>query len=1350
MPESENVSPPPSGRTPKRWKKLLVRGLLTAGALALLFHRPLLVWTLHTVAVQVARHENVELSLEIEGSVLTGLTLKNVHGKAEEDDGEKSPIRSIEIEYARFDYSLPRLLTRGVTEFLSSYELRNATLEIEPPPPKGLKRRQKLTNLLRDILQQPALFSNRVDIENFNITAHLPQGPLVLKGLNVQLAPDTPGSINVGEVSIPLIASWRNLHAEATYTGRRLIVGSFQLGEEIRVTRVELDGSRRAEGSNTLLANGNLFGGETEIFIQQQRRGRGNNAKLTASLKGLSLDALRDFLPGKPGMSGTVTDVDIDLVGTPDLPSSWKGIARLQADSGSFEKIRFDKGQVQLALEGGTARLSETFLATADNRLAFEFERNLPDSMDTLRREGVEVAFSLDAPDLDKISPGFASGSATARGKLHLSEGEFTATLDSSTPGLWFALPAIPADREDPLKITLGQGEARLSANLARLKRPTGTPWFDGLSVTASASLAPASTKEGAPSAALTTGEIALDAASATLRLEKGELIVDSAEFRRGENKARFEGRYRLPATRSETDWDRVDFDARFDIQAPSLALLNAASANALGGTLSAAGEFHRSRGETRGQGKIEARDLVFREFSAKRLSAEIPVEGNTARVNRFELDLNGVDKLAGEGSLELRPPFAYDARLAGSVNDLAAFQPLVKTPVGGSLQIDWHGTGRLKTLLHTGDGRVAVQKGRFGDMTGVEAEIAGVYSPESIDFKTFHLRSEQGSARAQIQLAEQRLQVRELRLELGKKGSITGQFALPLDLRTADKPETILPETGELEGELVLQQIDLAKIFPDTNPEPSNPAKSAKPANKAKNTAPAPEPGLGLRGLVDVSLNAAGTVAAPELTLTVKGRDLQSRRVEKLQPAALDASLILKEARLVLKGEARIPAVSPLQFGGELPFDLRSVIREKGVAPSTPLKASVKLPPSSAAVFAKLTPSLRYVEGRLSLDASARGTLANPVFDGGLQLAFPAIRFQNADLPGINNLQGDLRFSGNQLAIRRFQGDAAGGPFNASGRVLLEKWNEPQLDLRIKSQGTLLVRNDSLIVRTDSDLKIAGPLNSAKVSGKIGINKSRFFRDVDILPIGLPGRPTPERVSSPKQVSIDVAPVRGWTFDIAIRTTEPFIVRSNLAQGQATADLKLGGTGLAPTLDGTARIENFVASLPFSRLQIDHGFVRFNASDSFNPTLDIHGSSRLRDYTINVHIYGTAAAPETVFSSEPPLAQEEVIALLATGATTREFTENNQVLAGRAGILLLQDLYHKAFKKKTPPPSASPDKDKPLLDRFHLDVGTVDPRTGRQQVGGRFELSRQFEVGAGLDLEGDVKVQLRYLLRFR
>ncbi len=190
--------------------------------------------------------------------------------------------------------------------------------------------------------------------------------------------------------------------------------------------------------------------------------------------------------------------------------------------------------------------------------------------------------------------------------------------------------------------------------------------------------------------------------------------------------------------------------------------------------------------------------------------------------------------------------------------------------------------------------------------------------------------------------------------------------------------------------------------------------------------------------------------------------------------------------------------------------------------------------------------------------------------------------------------------------------------------------------------------------------------------------------------------------------------------------------------------ELHLTGTGLRPQLQGVVRLQNVEATLPFSRLEIASGLLYFDPSDSFNPKIDLQGTSLIRDYTVHVYVYGTALAPEALFTSEPPLPQEEIISLLATGTTRQELIGNNSVLAGRAAMLLIQQLYRKTFKKGEPTKSNS------VFNRLQVDVGNVDPRTGQQMATARFKVNEQFVLVGDLGVGGDFRGMVKYLIRFK
>ncbi|HMG03982.1 MAG TPA: translocation/assembly module TamB domain-containing protein, partial [Chthoniobacterales bacterium] len=336
------------------------------------------------------------------------------------------------------------------------------------------------------------------------------------------------------------------------------------------------------------------------------------------------------------------------------------------------------------------------------------------------------------------------------------------------------------------------------------------------------------------------------------------------------------------------------------------------------------------------------------------------------------------------------------------------------------------------------------------------------------------------------------------------------------------------------------------------------------------------------------------------------------------------------------------------------------------------------------------------------------------------------------------------MTFAGDVLHFERFNGDLAGGPFTISGQVTFPKLTEPNLDFQLKAQSILVARNDSLTARADADVKVTGPLKNATVTGNVALTNSQFLKNIDLLPIGLPGRPAPQPPSDRPDFSVTEPPIRDWKFDVAIKTKDPFLIRGNLANGGAISDLHLTGTGLRPQLQGTVRLQNVEATLPFSRLEIAQGFLYFDPSDSFNPKIDLHGTSLIRDYTVHVYVYGTSLAPEAVFTSEPPLPQEEIISLLATGVTRGELVGNNNVLAGRAAMLLVQQLYRKVFKKGEPTKSNS------VFDKLQVDVGNVDPRTGQQTVTARLKVNEKFVLIGDLGVGGEFRGMVKYLIRFK
>ena len=1338
MSEPEAKPTPPKPRRRRKWLRRIGLGLLIILVTGILFHRLLLRQLLHRAAVQFARMANVELSLKVEGDFLTFIRLRDIEARP---IGE-SPVEALSVGMASAHYSFWRLLRQGPSHFLTSYHLHDATAVISPVKATQ-EQKTKLSNLLRNILEQPALFSDQIDIRNLNLTVHTPQGEILARQLDFTLDPVNEGRLRAKQIRVPPLIDWHDLDAPTSYLQRHLAISNLRLDPKINVSKVVLDSSRRDEGVNYLSFRGQLMGGEVGLFLWRRKTAQEDYLQFTAAINGLSLRELSDFLKLEAPLEGTLTHFWAQLSGTPDEPATWQADAAVELDGFRASGVEAGDLRAHLAIHNGTAWIYDTEVRTGENRLTLKGRHPLPDTPEAVFSDNVDLDFTIDAPDLARFRPGvITGGQATGQGTIHLKNRQIDAQMQNTLHHLGIATGKAP--------VSIGSGHASMHATY-RLEREKGAPWHAGLRMETETTLE-----------AIRSEPWTLDRALMKLALRDGVAHVDGVEIRSGESVATASGQMALPA--GAITWAQAAFEARFKIDVPSLAAFQTVAEGGFDGVVAASGEISKASGAAaKGDLSLEATRLAYREFQAQRLSLHIPVEENLARIATLELDINGKDKLTGSGTVRLEAPYAYEGALSGAISDLSIFSPILKRPLKGALQLDWRGSGDLGSLLHhTGEVKLDLREGLFDGITGIDAALAGTYSPEAVSLPTFRFRSDQGGVQTVVRFEQGRLHLDPLRLDIGsgEGGVITGRLAAQLDLdKLEERGGVFLPPQGGIEGQLNLQRIAIPRLLAAL-PRPPAPAPGQASDEKAVQPTPRrvsarerlepPRPeGPAIGGEIEAALTLGGTFSAPEVTLRAEGHDLTSSAAPMMDPAQFATTLTFKDDRLDLSGNIRLTNVSPLTFAGSIPLPLEKVRESGQLDPATPVRFAVRLPASPASVITRFAPAIRYAEGTLQVDASVEGTLGQPVFAGGIRLDIPALRFANGSLPGVSDFHADLLFSEHRLTFRRFQGNLAGGTFGIAGGLLLRDLQNPMIDLRLGSRGVLLVRNQSVTVRADTDITITGPLKSAAVKGSVGINQSRFFREIEILPLGLPGAPAPKPVeTAPSAPSIDIPPIRDWTFDVAIKTTDPFIIRSNLAQGRVYLDLKLGGTGLAPSLEGMARIRNLVASLPFSRLEVEQGYVYFTPGDPFNPILDIRGTSRIRNYNITAYIYGTANKPETVFTSEPPLAQEEVIALLATGATTEEITEDSSLLAGRAAVLLLQDLYRKVFKRNTPPPSPS-DKDN-FRDRFHFDVGSVDPRTGRQQVGATFDVTRSIEIGAGLDIEGDVRGEVRYLIRFR
>jgi autotransporter translocation and assembly factor TamB len=1283
----------------RTWRWWAARALLALLALVLIFHRPILFRIGRGVADRYAAKANLKLDCTLEGSIFTSLAVRNLHVSPT----GSTIVESIDVDYIRADYSLWDWMRRGTTELLKNVEIRNARVVLDPakaslkpkiPPPD---ERLKLF----------PLFPERLLLSDVNLlvrsTTEKPD--FVLEHFVLELDPKNPGELRAAVLQIPNADAWRNISAKTSYTNKNLVISGLKLDDQNEFRLIAFDASHISGRSLEMVLDASLAGGTIAGSLALRETPQSLNTKLRLVGENVSLDTLRGYLGRPPEfLAGDVERLAIEAEGTIDAPRTWTGSLQAQINNLRQENLFFDRVAVSVAARDGVATVDSGEASNGSNKIGFKGTTELPAHIREFGRYGARFEINGSLPDLQSLTARFeqpVTGAANVTGTAEIKDAVLRADFSFSGGPLAFAdagaaqvTGTIKASREMPPANERKMYYADLHSQI-HLEMTEGH-----------------------------TGENLFDSAVADITSDGPNVKVERFVAVRKENTFTASGSYVLPDDLAHLRTQPATFSVSLGaIELGDFWPEN--SPNRITGPVQLSGEVTSTNGKADGQLSIYGSNLKFRTVTIPEISAQVSISRNVVYVNDFTTKLNERDSIAGNGVFSLDKPWRYNGKLSVNVADLARLKPFLvamgnNNEIAGSLAIDWQGSGDAADWKNSGTLKLKLEKGRYANLRALQANIDADYSPDGLNVPTIFFGSDKMSFQASLTAKDSTLEISKVQIDQGQAKYATGYVAVPFVWKNIGTANPLFPRDGKVLITFQSENLDLKKLFADLGAPP-----------------------LGT-GLLNVKLDANGTLAQVTGRLDVQMRDLHSAEYPKLEPATFDLVAELQNNQLAFNGRLQQTKIQPMLITGNIPFDIPKMIEEKRFNEETPLTAKVQMPRSSVNFLRQFVPGVTQLDGDLALDVNINGTIAKPVLSGAGDITINMARFTNTTLPSVSGFHSRMTFEGDVLHFERFNGDLAGGPFSVAGQVTFPKLTEPNLDFQVKAQSVLVARNDTLTARADADIKIVGPLKNATVTGNVALTNSSLLKNIDLIPIGLPGRPAPQPPSERPDFSVPQPPIRDWKFDVMVKTKDPFMIRGNLANGGAIVDLHLTGTGLRPALQGVVRLQNIDATLPFSRLEIANGLLYFDPSDSFNPKIDLQGTSLIRDYTVHVYVFGTSLAPEAVFSSEPPLPQEEIISLLATGTTREELVGNNNVLAGRAAMLLMQQLYRKVFKKGEATKSNS------VFDKLQVDVGNVDPRTGQQTATARFKLNEQFMLIGDLEVGGDFRGMVKYLIRFK
>ena len=425
---------------------------------------------------------------------------------------------------------------------------------------------------------------------------------------------------------------------------------------------------------------------------------------------------------------------------------------------------------------------------------------------------------------------------------------------------------------------------------------------------------------------------------------------------------------------------------------------------------------------------------------------------------------------------------------------------------------------------------------------------------------------------------------------------------------------------------------------------------------------------------------HVAGSASIRHIVLSMYGYSFSNEE---------ELSLDLKERELSLGRIAMRSGNTVLRAGGSITF---------GKSYNVSLEGSSALSP-----FKSFSARLGTLKGDAVFVIGVTGDWESPKINGGINLANGSIGLKEYPAHRITDLTGYLYMDNDRVVLQSLQGKIGGGEIGISGVLYLKKFRFSRFYVETNLGNISTFPSNEFAVNFGGSILYKGTPEKQMVSGNIEINRARYRERVEWKSWLLEKKKTERKYKS------EISNLEKAELNIKITGKDNIIIDNNVARAAVGADMVLRGTIYRPVLFG--RIETREGTVYFrnNEFKIIHASADFADPKRLNPFVTIAAETVVKSYKIRMNLEGQLDHFDMSLSSDPPLKEMDVLALLTVGQRGGELKGlEGGIGAGEATSFVtgkLQDVVEERARSITG------------LDRIQIDphiskkTATVEPR---------------------------------------
>jgi len=437
----------------------------------------------------------------------------------------------------------------------------------------------------------------------------------------------------------------------------------------------------------------------------------------------------------------------------------------------------------------------------------------------------------------------------------------------------------------------------------------------------------------------------------------------------------------------------------------------------------------------------------------------------------------------------------------------------------------------------------------------------------------------------------------------------------------------------------------------------------------------------IDLEGFLDINLQAKGPTEKLDIISSFQVRDalVNNNKISRIRSLLSYNGEILKiqDLRMVEKDLNIIAS-------GTIPVKWE---KRKFVDPA-PMDISITTSATDLKIINAFNRDFAGSEGAIESDIHIGGKLFSPEIKGTVKME-DGILIHRLSKESLKNVKLLVNINNESINLEKFEGNLGEGILKADGNLYLNNFKPEKLAINFSGEKLLLDLPDYFRTTVTLSGTIENSIEKPLLRGDILLDnytaeiypeilsgnsdKDTYgpYRPGDkiykIFPALKPAYEFPQNGNTALEEEKNTF---AMDLDLNLHAGNGYWVNTTISRMKVSGNLKIVGNTDSPAISGILDIPQGSLRLIGTELEIRHSSLSFDTERGIIPVVFLEGKTILQGREITVTISGPGDNLKTELTSNPPLPQSDVLALLAPDQSQNSFNEQdllNQIATGLA-----------------------------------------------------------------------------------